>query len=115
VFDKKTKQKVTFLDSLNIVKNSLDVALKAFNCTVKKGKLPYKFYNSDTLHYIGKLPEYKYYSDITELDYNKLLESQIQLFDAKKECLDYLRKDVLGLLELMIKISNYFYENYSYT
>jgi alpha-N-acetylglucosamine transferase len=117
VINRETNDRIIFIDSLKIVNSNLDKALKAYGCTFNKGILPYLFYNHDTLNYIGKIPEFKYYSNISIEDYNKLIDqfdSNNNLFDAKIECLQYLKKDVLGLLELMIKLSNYFDEEFNY-
>jgi len=112
-----TNDRIIFIDSLKIVNCNLDKALKAYGCNLNKGILPYLFYKHNTLHYIGKIPEYKNYCNISIDDYTKLVDEfnlNNKLFDARIECLEYLKIDVLGLLELMIKLSNYFNEEFNY-
>lgn len=114
--DKERKLTVKLKDSIKMVPTSLDKMLKTFNCSINKGLFPHKFVCKDNLNYIGPKPDIKYYFDdykITESKlntYNNLPET----FNLKKDCLEYLKSDVMGLLEAMEKISLYYFENFNF-
>src|SRR5258706_241396 len=94
------KIKITLLDSLQLIPGSLDNILKSFECNTKKGNFPYKFVNKDNLNYIGNKPSKNFYNNISELEYNNIPTDN---WDLKKETLNYLKSDVEGLLEVLIK------------
>jgi hypothetical protein len=66
--------KISFVDSLNLLKGSLENL--AFDVYNKKGKFPYTFVNDKNLNYIGKTPDISYYKNISENDYNKLIKKE---------------------------------------
>jgi hypothetical protein len=102
--------KITLLDSLQLIPGSLDDILKSFNCSIQKGFFPYKFVNKDNLYYVGTKPSNDFYSDITDIEYNKISTDN---WDLKKETLDYLKSDIEGLLEVIIKFSENVYNKYN--
>ena len=108
VFDPKSKQTVTLLDSLNLFNTNLNNLLLSFDCKITKGQFPHLFVTRDNLNYIGNKPDIKYYSNISPKDYEAI---PIQ-WSLKDECLKYLEKDVLGLLEVLNKMSKYYYEEF---
>ena len=98
------------VDSLNLFNTSLKKLLISFNCDTRKGVFPHLFVEEEKLNYIGNKPDIKYYSlsNISLDEYNKINSSN---WNLKEECLKYLEKDVLGLLEVLNKVSlYYFYE-----
>ena len=98
------------VDSLNLFNTSLKKLLISFNCDTRKGVFPHLFVEEEKLNYIGNKPDIKYYSlsNISLDDYNQINSSN---WNLKEECLKYLEKDVLGLLEVLNKVSlYYFYE-----
>src|SRR5258706_766872 len=103
------KIKITLLDSLQLIPGSLDNILKSFECNTKKGNFPYKFVNKDNLNYIGNKPSKNFYNNISELEYNNIPTDN---WDLKKETLNYLKSDVEGLLEVLIKFNNNIYSKY---
>ena len=111
IFDPKTKQRITLLDSLNLFKTSLKKLLISFNCETRKGEFPHLFVKEDNLNYIGNKPEIKYYSlsNISVDEYNKINSSN---WNLKEECLNYLEKDILGLLEGLNKGSLYYFKEF---
>lgn len=46
--------RISLLDSLQLIPESLGDILKSFNCEVKKGYFPYSFVNKNNLYYIGE-------------------------------------------------------------
>src|SRR5258708_11364965 len=75
---------------------------------------PHKFVNKDTLNYIGSKPDIKFYVDKNEINESKLTKykSLPNIFNLKTESLNYLEKDILGLLELMSKVSVSYFNDY---
>jgi len=61
---------ITFVDSYNLLTNSLDDLTKDFNTKTKKGIFPYNFVNRNNLSYIGPIPDISYY-DLDKLDTEK--------------------------------------------
>lgn len=105
-----SKKSIVLLDSIKLIPVSLEKALIAFNCNINKGILPYSFYSTDTLNYIGLKPDFKFYSKITINQWNDLPAE----FNAEKECIKYLQQDIYGLLELMCKFVDFYYKEFSY-
>jgi hypothetical protein len=112
VSDKESKQSITILDSINLLPQSLEKLLYKFNCSVHKGVFPHLFVNRNNLNYIGKKPDFKYYSlsKITEEEYNNINKN----WNLKKECFKYLQKDVEGLFEVINNVSDYYFKEYKF-
>jgi len=98
------------LDSLQLISGSLESILNSFHCKIKKGYFPYKFVTEKNLNYIGDKPAKKYYENISDLEYQNIPKDNWVL---KKETLDYLKSDVEGLLEALIKFNNNIYNKYN--
>lgn len=100
---------IVLLDSLQLIPASLNNILESFNCKINKGIFPYKAVNKKSLYYIGNKPAKTYYENISELDYSKIPDTN---WDLKKETLTYLRSDVEGLLEAILKFRNKIFSKY---
>lgn len=98
--------KISFVDSLNLLNLSLDKLTKEFNVEVIKGKFPHAFVNRNTLNYIGNKPDFHFYDNLNINDYNTIPKFN---WNLKLECLNYLRKDILGLFEVMNEFSRLIY------
>lgn len=93
---------VQFLDSFLYFPMSLSSLLKTFNLCInlKKGYFPHFFNKAENQDYIGKYPEKEFFGGDTmkEEEYKKFLEwydhSKNQIFDIKKEIIEYCKKDV---------------------
>jgi len=68
--------KITFIDSYNLLPDSLDNLSKSFGSKTKKGLFPYDFVKTNTLNYVGNTPSIEYYKVknkiISHEDYNVL-------------------------------------------
>jgi len=95
---------------MQLIKSNLSNILKTFDCKVQKGVFPYNFMNSDNLFYIGNKPEKKYYENISLKNYNEIPNNN---WNVKDETLRYLKSDIEGLLEILLKFSKNIFENYS--
>src|SRR5258706_700911 len=102
--------KISILDSLQLIPESLNNILKSFDCITQKGQFPYSFVNKENLYYVGDKPSKIYYNNISDLDYESIT---INNWDLKKEALNYLRSDVEGLLEALIKFNINIYNKYN--
>ena len=101
--------KIKLLDSLQLIPGSLDNILKSFQCDIKKGYFPYSFVNENNLYYIGDKPSIKFFNNISEINYNSIPENN---WNLKKETLSYLKADIEGLLEALIKFNNNIFNKY---
>jgi hypothetical protein len=88
----------------------LNDILNSFNTTVQKGYFPYSFVNKDNLKYIGDKPSKNFYNNISDLEYSKISDNN---WDLKSETLNYLKSDIEGLLEVIIKFRDNIYNKYS--
>ena len=102
--------KITLLDSFQLISGSLDSILISFNCDTQKGYFPYSFVNNNNLFYIGDKPSKEYFNNISDLDYNAIPSEN---WDLRKETINYLRSDVEGLFEAIIKFRNSIYNKYN--
>jgi hypothetical protein len=98
------------LDSLQLIKGSLENILISFNCDVKKCHFPYSFVTKENLYYIGDKPSKYFYNSISDLEYNNIPNNN---WDLRKDTLNYMRSDVEGLLEALIKFNNNIYNKYN--
>jgi hypothetical protein len=105
----RTKMKIKLLDSLHLLKDNLRNILKSFECDVLKGIFPYRFMTKDKLFYLGRKPDLNYYDGIDLIEYNKIDNEN---WSAKDETLKYLRSDLNGLLEVILKFSKTYYDKY---
>ena len=102
--------KIKILDSLQLIPGSLDSILKSFDCKIQKGLFPYSFVNKDNLYYLGDKPSREFYGNITGLEYKAIPKDNWSL---KKETLKYLKSDIEGLLEALIKFKLSVYNKYN--
>lgn len=94
--------KITFIDSSNLLRGRLRDLCEAFGLESGKGYFPYSFVKSNRLNYIGKTPEYSYWTGLPIENYKALIKENWSL---KDECLLYLSKDLTSLLTI-IKLFN---------
>jgi hypothetical protein len=113
--DKQRKISVKLLDSIKLIPSSLDNLLKCFDCHINKGMFPHKFINDSNLGYVGAKPDIKFYVDEHKINEEKLaLYAEMpEVINLKEQCLQYLEKDVLGLLEAMAKVSEHYFDKYN--
>jgi len=109
VKDARTKMKIKLLDSLHLLKDNLRNVLKSYECDILKGIFPYRFMSKEKLFYLGRKPELNFYDGIDLNEYKKI---DSENWSAKEETLKYLRSDLNGLLEVMLKFSKTYYEKY---
>jgi hypothetical protein len=62
---------ITFKDSYKLIIGALRKLAKVFGVDTQKSIFPHKFVNKNNLNYIGKVPDIKYFDNITLDEYNK--------------------------------------------
>jgi hypothetical protein len=103
--------KITFVDSLNLLNNSLANLAKDFKVNTLKSYFPYNFVNKETFNYNGVTPSITYYNGISAWEYN---EGHFRMdWDLKSEVLTYLEKDLLSLLEVLDKFNKELFLEYN--
>ena len=102
--------KITFLDSLNLLNNSLRKLALDFNVEHKKGLFPYNFVSKNNLNYIGNKPEKFFFNQISDLEYD-LIENKD--WNLKLNCLTYLESDLRSLLDVMNEFSSKLFINFN--
>nr|QWO71469.1 DNA polymerase [Termitomyces titanicus] len=114
IIDTERKLNIKLLDSINLVPTSLDKLLNGVGSLIRKGMFPHKFVNRETINYIGPKPGINYYLDESQINEQKIYEyNKIpELFNLKEQCLNYLEKDVLGLLEAMNILSKHYHNEH---
>jgi len=60
---------ITFKDSMLLLSSSLRKLAICFNVNVQKDIFPHKFVNEKNLNYVGNVPDFKYFYDITYEEY----------------------------------------------
>lgn len=108
---KSVKNKIIFVDSLNLLPDSLDNLGKKFSTRYKKSFFPHDFITDKTLYYIGSTPSIEYYLSVKQNmkvgDYKVLLTDK---FYVKQETLKYLTNDLISLLQIIYQFSKYIFE-----
>jgi len=110
IINTKNKCKFKILDSIQLINGSLDSLCKSFNIINKKGIFPHNFVNKDRLLYIGDTPDHIHFKNMPINLYNKIKSNN---WDLKSEALKYLKSDILGLLEVMVKFNEKIFNLYS--
>jgi len=101
--------KIKLLDSLQLISGSLENILISFNSSIKKGTFPYDFVNKNNLNYIGEKPAKEYFSNVSDQEYSSIENKN---WNLKIETLKYLKADLEGLLEVLIKFSEKTFKKY---
>jgi hypothetical protein len=106
-------KKITIIDSYNLLNTGLYELSRSFNLDVTKGFFPHKFVKRDTLYYIGTTPSRNYWCSLkNNITLNEYKELYTKNWDLKNECLLYLKKDLVSLLNVMDTFNKYIIKNY---
>src|SRR6267154_967378 len=70
-FGKKGEYEIYFRDSYLLLTASLKKLSQSFNVEDSKSIFPHLFVNENNLDYIGRVPDFKYFMDISKNDYNE--------------------------------------------
>jgi hypothetical protein len=109
--NKNKTKKIVFKDSYKIQPMSLINLIKAYEITTQKLIFPYKMLRIDNLNYDGKLPDKSFYENISDLDYQKLVdEFKDKNWNLKYELLKYMKNDILSLYQIIDIFSKEMYD-----
>ena len=98
---------IEFRDSYQILLGSLRNLSKSFNVS-KKGIFPYNFVSEVDLNYIGNVPDYKYFTDISIDEYNSYSSkyNASKEWNLKNELIKYCEQDCISLYQVIDKFSD---------
>ena len=101
---------IIFKDSYLLLPSSLKNLGKSFKAESPKGIFPYLL--TDT-KYIGKVPDFKFFSKITIDDYNKYKDSFInKTWIFKDEAIKYCQLDCVSLFQILTKFNNLIFNTF---
>lgn len=103
--------KISILDSCLLLPVSLDTLCGLFNTNVKKGIFPYDFISELTLNYKGSVPDFSFFSKISEKEYSEYARSFVD-WDVKRETINYLEKDLISLYDVILKFNLIIFEKF---
>jgi hypothetical protein len=108
---KSQKYVIHFKDSFQILPNSLKLLCESFDVSTKKSIFPYAFVNADnvSLDYIGEIPKYNFFSNITVDEYTNYCNNIIMPWSLRDEIIKYCNIDVQSLYEVLFKFNNLIY------
>ena len=96
------KINITFLDSLLLLPLSLEKLIKTLSIATQKLSFPYLFPNKNNLNYIGSLPDYKYFNNLSLNEYTKLENIyKNKVWNLQHETEKYIHNDVKALYEII--------------
>lgn len=96
---------ITFKDSLQLLLASLRNLAKVFGVENQKSIFPYNFVNENNLDYIGNVPEFKYFNNISEKEYNIYCEQFNNNWNLKEEVIKYCVIDCISLYQIITKFN----------
>jgi hypothetical protein len=106
---------LSFRDSYQILSSSLKKLGKSFDVTSQKSIFPYTFVNNSNLdlYYVGKVPEFKYFVNITQEEYNKYAsEFKFKKWYLKDETLNYCLQDCVALHQVITKFNEFYFNQF---
>jgi DNA polymerase type B, organellar and viral len=102
-----------FRDSLQLLLMSLSKLAKAFGVGVQKGVFPHRFVNSDNLNYIGEVPAFKYFDNITIFEYlDYCINFNNDNWSLRDEAIKYCKQDCISLHQILIKFSELIFDKF---
>ena len=101
------KYTIYFKDSYLITQSSIRKLGKAFNLDnhLQKGIFPYIFANPNNLNYIGKVPDIKYFDNLSLEEYNNYTQNFNNNWNFKNEAINYCNLDCICLYNILLKFN----------
>ena len=100
---------ITFKDSQQMLNVSLRSLGKSFGVDVLKGYFPYDFVNKDNLDYIGIIPDFKYFVNISHDEYDGITSYN---WNLKNEAIKYCENDCISLYQIILKFNELIFEQF---
>ena len=99
-------------DSFLLLPSSLSKLATQFNVQ-EKGIFPYNFVQLNNLNYEGSVPDFKYFSNLTEIQYKEYCKQfKYTPWNLKTETNKYCIRDCIALYEVL---DSFFKENFNNT
>lgn len=99
-------------DSYKIIPESLNnIAIDMLNLD-GKNIFPHTFVNNNNIYYKGLIPEIKYFKNLNQVDYLKMVGNVKDIWSTKENCLNYLQKDLDILYNAMILFAQTIWHEY---
>lgn len=109
---KAQKYQIDFRDSMLMLPQSLRKLAKALNVESQKGVFPYDFVGTDNIEYVGEVPEFKYFKDISLDEYNEYCKDFKGDWNLREETIKYCELDCTTLHQIMVKFNNLIYKKF---
>jgi DNA polymerase type B, organellar and viral len=106
---------ITFKDSLQILIVSLRNLGKTFGVLTQKSIFPYTFVNENNLDYIGPVPDFKYFNNISKNEYNEYKSKFNNNWCLRNEVIKYCEDDVISLYQILIKFNTMIFDLFKLT
>lgn len=104
--------KLTFRDSLLLLLSSLKKLGKIFKVEQQKEIFPHRFVTPDNLNYIGVVPAFEFFDNITLEEYISYSSQFNNNWCMKTEAIKYCEIDCISLYQIMIKFINMMWDLY---
>ena len=101
---------VVFRDTLKILLASLRNLAKVFGVETQKSIFPYSFVNENNLDYVGPVPDFKYFDNITIKEYNEYCLIFNNNWNLREEAIKYCEIDCISLYQVILKFSNMIFD-----
>lgn len=102
--------KLIFNDSYLLLPSSLKNLSKSFNVSKPKSIFPFGL---NDLNYSGAIPDYKYFNNISQEEYNSYAKSYTnQIWDFKNEAIKYCNLDCKSLYQVLIKFNSLIFKKF---
>jgi hypothetical protein len=103
-----------FRDSMLILPKSLRDLCWAFRVETVKSIFPFLFVNKNNLDYIGKVPDFKYFKDISKDDYNDYKSSFSGTnWNIRNEAVKYCEIDCISLYQVIYKFNDMIFKYFT--
>jgi DNA polymerase type B, organellar and viral len=109
-YGKDNEYRIKFKDSYLLLLNSLYKLCNSFSVENRKSIFPHLFVNENNLNYIGEVPDYKYFDDISVDNYNKYKSNFNNNWCLKDEVIKYCNLDCISLFQILFKFNNMIFD-----
>lgn len=104
---------IDFRDSLQLLLISLSKLAKSFNVDVQKSIFPHRFVTAENLNYVGPVPSFNYFDDISLDEYlDYCINFKNNNWSLKNEAIKYCNTDCISLHQILIKFNKLIFNNF---